>query len=163
MKLTLNSTFLHQKWVQLVNNSYFLHSDDLYVEFREYAIVTKFLCDELITRPEESYRLWCVVVCDLKTSWMRRPWPTGGCCAKKKGGEALYEGSLSFENSIWIHVTSINVHLVMFTGNVQSSLYKFSHVCRHTCTGAHTCMSAQTFFYLVSWWYTEHSKSQLCS
>jgi len=33
------------------------------------------LCDELITRPEESYRLWCVVVCDLETSWMRRPWP----------------------------------------------------------------------------------------
>jgi hypothetical protein len=25
-------------------------------------------CDELIARPEESYRLWCVVVCDLKTS-----------------------------------------------------------------------------------------------
>jgi len=24
------------------------------------------LCDELITRPEESYRLCCVVVCDLK-------------------------------------------------------------------------------------------------
>jgi hypothetical protein len=24
------------------------------------------LCDELITRPEESYRLWCVVVCDLQ-------------------------------------------------------------------------------------------------
>ena len=23
------------------------------------------LCDELITRPEESYRLCCVVVCDL--------------------------------------------------------------------------------------------------
>ena len=23
------------------------------------------LCDALITRPEESYRLWCVVVCDL--------------------------------------------------------------------------------------------------
>jgi len=26
------------------------------------------LCDELITRPEESYRLWCVVVCDLEIS-----------------------------------------------------------------------------------------------
>ena len=26
------------------------------------------LCDWLITRPEESYRLWCVVVCDLETS-----------------------------------------------------------------------------------------------
>jgi hypothetical protein len=36
------------------------------------------LCDELITRPEESYRLWCVVECDLETSWMRRPWPTLG-------------------------------------------------------------------------------------
>ena len=42
------------------------------------------LCDELITRPEESYRLWCVVVCDLETSRMRRPWPTGGCRAKKR-------------------------------------------------------------------------------
>jgi len=32
------------------------------------------LCDELITRPEEFYRLWCVVVCDLEkqTSWMRK-------------------------------------------------------------------------------------------
>jgi len=30
------------------------------------------LCDELITRPEESYRLWCVVVCDLETSRTRR-------------------------------------------------------------------------------------------
>ena len=41
------------------------------------------LWDGQITRPEESYRLLCVVVCDLETSWMRRPWPTGGCCAKK--------------------------------------------------------------------------------
>ena len=23
-------------------------------------------CDEMITRPEESYRLWCVVVCSRK-------------------------------------------------------------------------------------------------
>jgi hypothetical protein len=26
----------------------------------------------MITRPEESYRLWCVVVCDLETSRMIR-------------------------------------------------------------------------------------------
>jgi len=32
------------------------------------------LCDELITRPEESYRLCCVVVCDLKTSRMCAPY-----------------------------------------------------------------------------------------
>jgi len=48
------------------------------------VLPVKGLCDELITRPEESYWLWCVVVCDLETSWMRRPWPTGGCCAIKK-------------------------------------------------------------------------------
>jgi len=23
-------------------------------------------CDELITRPEESYRLWCFVTCDIE-------------------------------------------------------------------------------------------------
>jgi len=32
------------------------------------------LCDELITRPQESYRLCCVVVCDLETSRMGAPY-----------------------------------------------------------------------------------------
>ena len=32
------------------------------------------LCDELITRPEESYRLCCVVVCDLETSRTGAPY-----------------------------------------------------------------------------------------
>jgi len=32
------------------------------------------LCDELITRPEESYRLCCVVVCDLETSRIGPPY-----------------------------------------------------------------------------------------
>jgi len=32
------------------------------------------LCDELIARPEESYRLWCVVVCDLETSRIGAPY-----------------------------------------------------------------------------------------
>ena len=30
--------------------------------------------DELITHPEESYRLWCVVVCDLETSRIGTPY-----------------------------------------------------------------------------------------
>ena len=38
------------------------------------------LCDELITRPEESYRLWCVVVCD---EWGGLG-SLGGCRAKNK-------------------------------------------------------------------------------
>jgi len=32
------------------------------------------LYHELITRPEESYRLCCVVVCDLETSRMGAPY-----------------------------------------------------------------------------------------
>jgi hypothetical protein len=32
------------------------------------------LCDELITHPEESYRLCCVVVCDLETSRIGTPY-----------------------------------------------------------------------------------------
>ena len=51
------------------------------------------LCDELITRPGESYRLWRVVVCDQETSYARRLQPrqraakykpTMGCSASRK-------------------------------------------------------------------------------
>jgi len=33
------------------------------------------LWDELITRPEESYRLWCVVVCDLENLMSEKLYP----------------------------------------------------------------------------------------
>jgi hypothetical protein len=46
--------------------------------------VVRDLCDELITRLEESYRLRCVVVCDLQTSRMRRPWPELGQSAIRR-------------------------------------------------------------------------------
>jgi hypothetical protein len=45
------------------------------------------LCDEPITRPEESYRLCvCLIVCDLETSTVRRrqPRPEFGPCATGK-------------------------------------------------------------------------------
>jgi len=48
------------------------------------ALSGRGLCDGLITRPQESYRLWCVVVCDIETSCMRKAWPTGGLLRKKK-------------------------------------------------------------------------------
>src|SRR5215475_12970690 len=41
----------------------------------EYRVLSgRGLGDELITRPEESYRLCCVVVCDLETSRMGAPY-----------------------------------------------------------------------------------------
>jgi hypothetical protein len=39
------------------------------------------LCFGLITRPEESYRVWCVSGCDGVASVLRISWPTMGCCA----------------------------------------------------------------------------------
>ena len=52
------------------------------------------LCDELITRPEESYRLWCVVVCDLETSRTRRPWAALGRSATDKKGGKVWTNSV---------------------------------------------------------------------
>jgi len=61
------------------------------------------LCDELITRPEESYRLCCVVVCDLETSRMRRPWPALGRSATEKN---IYIIKGSFL-AIWFNVEKL--------------------------------------------------------
>jgi hypothetical protein len=41
------------------------------------------LCDELVTRPEENYRLWRVVVCDQETSWTRGRESALGCRARE--------------------------------------------------------------------------------
>jgi len=45
-------------------------------------------CEEPITRPEESYRLWCVIVCDLETSRMWGLWPALGRSAT--GGKICF-------------------------------------------------------------------------
>ena len=51
-----------------------------------WVLLGRGLCDELITRPEEPYRLWCAVLCDLEkqTTWMRRPRPTRGLSRQEK-------------------------------------------------------------------------------
>jgi hypothetical protein len=59
----------------------------MFVSCECFVLSGRGLCDELITPPEESYRLWCVVVCDLEMSWMRRPWPTGGLSRQKQMNE----------------------------------------------------------------------------
>ena len=51
------------------------------------------LCNGLITHPEESCRLWCVVVCDLETSRIKTPWPA-------LGHSAIEEELLTF-TGIW--------------------------------------------------------------
>ena len=64
----------------------------------------------MITRPEESYRLWCVVVCDLETSWMRRPWPSWGRGATKYIYIYIYEIRAFYEimwRNNWSHTGDV--------------------------------------------------------
>jgi hypothetical protein len=48
------------------------------------------LCGKLTTHPEEAYLLWCVVVCDLECSRMRRQWSEYGRSAIKKNQRTKY-------------------------------------------------------------------------
>jgi hypothetical protein len=53
------------------------------------VLVGRGLYDELITRPDESYWLWYIVLCDLGTRKWGSPDPLrgevgGGCCARNK-------------------------------------------------------------------------------
>jgi hypothetical protein len=54
-----------------------------------FCVISRGLCDGLITGPEESYRLWYVVVFDHEASITERPWPTGGG-ADAPWGELLF-------------------------------------------------------------------------
>jgi hypothetical protein len=38
------------------------------VRYECFVLSVRGLCNELITRPEDSYRLWCLDGCDLETS-----------------------------------------------------------------------------------------------
>ena len=71
------ATLLLRLWVRIPLGAW------MFVSCEGCVLSGRGLCDELITHPEESYWVWCVVVCDLETGWTRRPLPTGGCCAKK--------------------------------------------------------------------------------
>ena len=60
------------------------------------------LCYELITRPEESYRLWRVVVCDLETSKEEAKSPLNGCEYKPAMGcDAERERERKNSNMFW--------------------------------------------------------------
>jgi hypothetical protein len=68
------------------------------------------LCDELITRQEESYRLCCVIVCDLGTLWMRRPWPTEGAFVtknKQTKNHSLHFITICYSTWKWLTATII--------------------------------------------------------
>jgi hypothetical protein len=83
--------------------------------------------DELITRPEESYRLWCVVVCDLETSRMGRPWLTLCRIATGNKNTLLYADSAVLAPFDTCTYTKSNTHfansLVVILRDSDSSVH----------------------------------------
>ena len=63
------------------------------------------LCVGLIARSKESYRLWCVIVCGLETSWTRRPWPTGRLSRQKQ----TTHGGVNYKLESWTCDDVVNV------------------------------------------------------
>ena len=59
---------LLRSWVQIPPGAW------MFVCFECCVLLGRGLCDELITHPEESYWLWCIVVCDLETSRIGAPY-----------------------------------------------------------------------------------------
>ena len=78
LKRSSAATVLLKLWVRIPPGAW------MFACCEHYVLSGRGLCVELITRPEEYYRLWRVVLCDLETSWMRRPFPALGRSAKRE-------------------------------------------------------------------------------
>jgi hypothetical protein len=51
-----------------------------------YVLSGRDLCGEVITRPGESYRLWCIVVCGLENLVNEEALAPWGLLRQKRGG-----------------------------------------------------------------------------
>ena len=101
------------------------------------------LCDELITRSEESYWLWCVVVCDLETSRMRRPWPNGGLSRQIKKCNWFSTSSL-------IILSNLVNPLILVTKSISSRAVPADKTWNCKCGVIHTTIyQADIFTYFI--------------
>jgi len=96
------------------------------------------ICDELITRPEDSYRLWCVV-CDLETSWVRGPWPTGGGLSRPKKRSYLFNDTNWMHSLYLLHIyILLLLYVSMFLRPPSGGIYVFlTHI--HFLLHSNTC------------------------
>ena len=111
------------------------------------------LCDELITRTEEFYRLWCIIVCDLETSRMRRPWSVLGRSATG-GGNYSWNVLLKIPDFFFImrqfniHSKFVNVKVLLLILWIPKTVPFFCYrLPSHTCANLDICK--QKVFSLV--------------
>jgi hypothetical protein len=79
------------------------------------------LCDELITRPGESYQLWCVVVCDLENLKNEEAMTCIGSQRhskkKKKKYIYIYIYIITIQRLMLLRYTSKPYNLIVFYNN----------------------------------------------
>jgi len=119
------------------------------------------LWDALITRPEESYRLWCVAVCDLETSRMRRPWPVLGRSDTGGGKNATVEFWF-IHCKATLHVSGVTAPIIRSIKNCNRSFrywsqYRYSYF-PPTWPDRGTVPEAAVSFYYSWWWVLWHPK-----
>jgi hypothetical protein len=68
------------------------------------------LCDELITRPEECYRLWRVVVCDQENLLGEEAIARAGLQSQREK-----KNSLCYCSSVYCTVSACDVHAASIT------------------------------------------------
>ena len=68
----------------------------IFVCYKCCVLSGKGLCDELITHPEQCYRLWCIVVCGLENLKNEETMARVGSQShsKKRSGSVLYYGEI---------------------------------------------------------------------
>ena len=94
------------------------------------------LGDELITCPEESHRLWCVIVCDLKTSRMRKALPALGRSATETNNTIQNKPSRTKENGLRCHGNKNSMFLTKKTAMKGCRVETFVSIL-HGCTEMH--------------------------
>ena len=103
------------------------------------------LCDELITRPEESYRLWCVIVCDLETSRMRpRPRWVAAPQGKKIHIYNLMEPPSYMRSVVARNLVMRRMSVVQTTDHRTETVCEISYTMRHIGDGIKVCVWRQT-------------------
>jgi hypothetical protein len=92
------------------------------------------LCDGLVTRPEESYRLWCVWV----WSWSVEKW--GGL-----GPQGAVE---RLEKNIYICTVYVYLYVCMYV-----CMCVYLYVCMHMYTWMYTCVCRYVCMYVCMYVY----------
>jgi len=108
------------------------------------------LCDELITRPEESYRLWCVVV------WSRKPQEWGG-------HDPRWVAAPQQKNSCYAYLLMIyfvqNRCIIMWTFSAINLLVLWRCSCSWS---VKVCVESVSYIYCSFWGPIECSTADIC-